>query len=136
MNDYDYRPQLASNTDLKETVKRMLTAEGYEFDEYPSLGDYRIDFVIWKLNAPEHIIITIAVEAADLTMVGRILALLGRYREEKNPNARAWIIARDFTSGAWDAAKVCPDLTLKWYQASVSIIDAQKFTVTPQPAQE
>ena len=37
MNDYDYRPQLASNTDLRDIVRRMLTAEGYEFNEYASL---------------------------------------------------------------------------------------------------
>jgi hypothetical protein len=135
MNEYAYRPQLASDTDLRDTVRRMLTVEGYEVNEHASLGDYRIDFVAWKPDAPEHIIITVAADAADLTMVGRILALLGRYREEQSPNARAWIIARDFTSGAWDAAKVCPDLTLKWYQASVSIVDAQKFTVTRPPAQ-
>ena len=53
--------------------------------------------------------------------------------EEQSPNTRAWIIAKDFTSGAWDAGG-CPDLTLKWYQASVSIIDAQKFAAIPPPA--
>jgi hypothetical protein len=134
MNDYDYRPQLASDQGLQEAVRHMLTAEGYEFNQHASLGDYHIDFVAWKPDAPDHIIITLTAEEADLTMIGRILALLGRYREEQNPNARAWVIAKDFTSGAWDAAKVCPDLTLKWYQASVSIIDAQKFTEARSPA--
>jgi hypothetical protein len=107
----------------------MLTREGYEFNENASLQDYRIDFVAWKPDAPDHVLITLTAGAVDLTMIGRILALLGRYREEQSPNARAWVFAKDFTSGAWDAAKTCPDLTLKWYQVSVSIVDAQRFTV-------
>jgi hypothetical protein len=136
MDDYYYyRRQLARDEDLRETVGRMLAQEGYEFNDYPSVGEYNIDFVAWKPDTPDHVIITLAAGTADLTMVGRILALLGRYRDMQNPNARAWIIARDFTSGAWDAAKVCPDLTLKWYQASVSIIDAQKPTATRPSAE-
>jgi len=135
MYDYDYRPQLASDTDLRDAVRRMLTREGYEFSEYAAVGEYRVDFVACKPEAPDHLLISLAAGAADLAMVGRILALLGRYREEQNSNARAWIIAKDFTAGAWDAAKVCPDLTLKWYLVSVSIIDAREPTAARPPVQ-
>lgn len=129
MSEYNQRPELASDGELREAVRHMLTREGYEFNENASLQDYLIDFVAWKPDVPDHVIITLTAGTADLMMVGKILALLGPYREEQSLNACAWVIAKDFTSGAWDAAKACPDLTLKWYQVSVSIIDAQRFTV-------
>jgi hypothetical protein len=124
MSEYHYRPELADDEGLRAAVSDMLRREGYEVNPYPKLGNYHIDFVAWKADAPDHVVITLMAGQADLTAVGRILALLGRYREEQSPNARAWLIAKEFTSGAWDAAKMCPDLTLKWYQVSVSIVDA------------
>jgi hypothetical protein len=125
MSEYYYRPGLAGDEDLRAAVSDMLTRQRYEVDPYPRLGDYHIDFVAWKADAPDHVVITLTAGEADLTAVGRILALLGRYREEQSANARAWLIAKAFTAGAWDAAKMCPDLTLKWYQVSVSLVDAQ-----------
>jgi hypothetical protein len=125
----EYRPELANDGELREAVRHMLTREGYEFNEHVSVRDYSIDFVAWKPASPDHVIITLTAGSADLTMVGKILALLGRYREEQNPSACAWVIAKDFTSGAGDAAKACPDQTLKWSQVHVSIVDAQRCTV-------
>jgi hypothetical protein len=68
----------------------MLTREGYEFNEHVSVRDSRIDFVAWQPPAPDHVLITLTAAAADLTMAGKILALLGRYRKEQSPNALAW----------------------------------------------
>ncbi len=125
MSAYHYKPELTDDEGLRMAVRDMLTREGYEVNPSPRLGDYHIDFIAWKPPAPDHVVITLTAGQADVTAVGRILALLGRYRDEQHPNARAWLIAKEFTSGAWDAAKMCPDLTLKWYQVHVSLVDAQ-----------
>src|SRR5882724_5660411 len=105
MSEYNRGPELASDEGLREAVRHMLMRDGYEFNEHAAVRDYRIDFVAWKPDGTDHVVITLTAGTADLAMVGRNLALLGRYREEQSPNARAWVIAKDFTSGAWDAAK-------------------------------
>ena len=40
MSEYNYRPELAGDEDLREAVRDMLTREGYEFNPYPKLGEY------------------------------------------------------------------------------------------------
>jgi hypothetical protein len=71
-------------------------------------------------------VITMTAGTADEGTIARGLAYLGWYRKDRGiSDARAWIIAKDFTTGAWYAALVCPDhLTLKGYCVELSLSDA------------
>jgi hypothetical protein len=122
--------EIATDADLWQGLKDMLRKEGYNVTERAS-SDTLFDFEVYKPEDPEHtrVIIMVAAAGADEGTIGRALAGLGWYRQQHHPDARAWVIAKEFTAEAWFAAQVCRELTLKWYRVALSTVDATGWTV-------
>jgi hypothetical protein len=123
--------EIANRPDLRGAVKNMLSKQGYRVTEVRDPGD-SVDLEIDKPEDPENtrVVVTVTASTADEGTVGLALACLGEYRERHStPHARAWVIAKDFSAGAWYAAQICPDITLKWHQVELSSVDATGFTV-------
>jgi hypothetical protein len=124
--------EIATDDDLRRGLAQMLRRQNYGFNqEYRFPGGF-IGFEAWKPEDPENtrVIITVTAGTADEGTIATALACLGWYRQQgSKPHARAWVIAKEFTAGAWYAAQACPDLTLKWYRVELSIDDAIGYTV-------
>jgi hypothetical protein len=123
--------EIASRQDLRKGVRDMLGKQGYHVTEVRN-PDSNYDLVIEQPEDPEstRAVVMLTAETADEGTIGLALACLGLYREQhRTPRAHAWVIAKEFSAGAWYAAQTCPDITLKWYQVELSLVDAPGYTV-------
>jgi hypothetical protein len=123
--------EIATDDDLRRGVKEMLGKEGYAVIERPG-SEAPFDFEVYNSEDPEHtrVILIVTAMSADEGTIGRALAGLGWYRQQHQPGGRAWVIAKEYTAGAWYAAQACPELlTLKWYRVELSTVDATGWTV-------
>jgi hypothetical protein len=99
--------EIASDEDLRKGIGSMLTTQGYAFNDLPPSPHGDVAFEAWRSEASEQIrlVITMTAGTADEGTIARGLAYLGWYRKDHGlPDARAWIIAKDFTIGAMYAA--------------------------------